>query len=188
MHDSLSWLSNRPHSRFQYGLYMPRIFEVGLKECVHEDTRSGPRNHKATSVGLPALAGMGKELTSEGSMPDGVTIIDQLDEPSMGESSFKGRLPPLGGSPVTLGNEASQNELVGILIVTNWPEMICALAGRRKPNRLKRAARSGWVLSTPRWTMRIFYCQSRGALKAGRSRDMAADGKPPALASVRLKV
>jgi len=51
--------------------------------------------HKATSVGLPALAGRGKELTSEGSMPDGVTIIDKLDEPSMGESSFKGRLPPL---------------------------------------------------------------------------------------------
>ena len=57
--------------------------------------------HKETSVGLPALAGRGKELTSEGSMPDGVTIIDKLDEPSMGESSFKGRLPPLGGSPVT---------------------------------------------------------------------------------------
>ena len=36
-------------------------------------------------------------------MPDGVTIIDKLDEPSMGESSFKGRLPPLGGSPVTSG-------------------------------------------------------------------------------------
>jgi hypothetical protein len=53
-------------------------------------------------VGLPALAGRGKELTSEGSMPDGVTIIDKLDEPSMGESSFKGRLPPLGGSPVTI--------------------------------------------------------------------------------------
>jgi prophage tail gpP-like protein len=34
-------------------------------------------------------------------MPDGVTIIYKLDEPSMGESSFKGRLPPLGGSPVT---------------------------------------------------------------------------------------
>ena len=59
-------------------------------------------DHKETSVGLPALAGRGKELTSEGSMPDGVTIIDKLDEPSMGESSFKGRLPPLGGSPVTL--------------------------------------------------------------------------------------
>ena len=58
-------------------------------------------SHKETSVGLPALAGRGKELTSEGSMPDGVTIIDKLDEPSMGESSFKGRLPPLGGSPVT---------------------------------------------------------------------------------------
>jgi hypothetical protein len=56
--------------------------------------------HKETSVGLPALAGRGKELTSEGSMPDGVTIIYKLDEPSMGESSFKGRLPPLGGSPV----------------------------------------------------------------------------------------
>ncbi len=41
-------------------------------------------------------------MTSEGSMPDGVTIIDKLDEPSMGESSFKGTLPPLGGSPVTL--------------------------------------------------------------------------------------
>ena len=53
-------------------------------------------------MGLPALAGRGKELTSEGSMPDGVTIIDKLDEPSMGESSFKGRLPPLGGSPVTI--------------------------------------------------------------------------------------
>jgi hypothetical protein len=52
-------------------------------------------------VGLPALAGRGKELTSEGSIPDGVTIIDKLDEPSMGESSFKGRLPPSGGSPVT---------------------------------------------------------------------------------------
>jgi hypothetical protein len=35
-------------------------------------------------------------------MPDGVTIIYKLDEPSMGETSFKGRLPPLGGSPVTL--------------------------------------------------------------------------------------
>ena len=35
-------------------------------------------------------------------MPDGVTMIDKLDEPSMGESSFKGRLPPLGGSPVTV--------------------------------------------------------------------------------------
>jgi hypothetical protein len=35
-------------------------------------------------------------------MPDGVTIIDKLDSPSMGESSFKGRLPPLGGSPVTV--------------------------------------------------------------------------------------
>jgi hypothetical protein len=35
-------------------------------------------------------------------MPDGVTIIYKLDEPSMGESSFKGRLPPLGGSPVTV--------------------------------------------------------------------------------------
>ena len=52
-------------------------------------------------MGLPALAGRGKELTSEGSMPDGVTIIDKLDEPSMGESSFKGSLPPLGGSLVT---------------------------------------------------------------------------------------
>src|ERR671919_708341 len=62
---------------------------------------AGYTDHKETSVGLPALAGRGKELTSEGSMPDGVTIIDKLDEPSMGESSFKGRLPPLGGSPVT---------------------------------------------------------------------------------------
>jgi hypothetical protein len=57
----------------------------------------GNLDHKETSVGLPALAGRGKELTSEGSMPDGVTIIDKLDEPSMGESSFKGRLPPLAG-------------------------------------------------------------------------------------------
>ena len=43
-------------------------------------------------MGLPALAGRGKELTSVGSMPDGVTIIDKLDEPSMDESNFKGRL------------------------------------------------------------------------------------------------
>jgi len=64
-------------------------------------SRRAGHYHKETSVGLPALAGRGKELTSEGSMPDGVTIIDKLDEPSMGESSFKGRLPPLGGSPVT---------------------------------------------------------------------------------------
>lgn len=41
-------------------------------------------------------------------MPDGVTIIDKLDEPSMGESSFKGRLPPLGGSPVTPRRNAVQ--------------------------------------------------------------------------------
>jgi len=64
-------------------------------------TAASEKAHKETSVGLPALAGRGKELTSEGSMPDGVTIIYKLDEPSMGESSFKGRLPPLGGSPVT---------------------------------------------------------------------------------------
>jgi hypothetical protein len=38
-------------------------------------------------------------------MPDGVTIIYKLDEPSMGESSFKGRLPPLGGSPVTMTSQ-----------------------------------------------------------------------------------
>jgi hypothetical protein len=44
-------------------------------------------------------------------MPDGVTIIDKLDEPSMGESSFKGRLPPLGGSPVT-----SKHELPGLIL------------------------------------------------------------------------
>jgi hypothetical protein len=74
----------------QYGSGPPLILVHG-----------GFSDHKETSVGLPALAGRGKELTSEGSMPDGVTIIDKLGSPIEGSSSFKGRLPPLGGSPVT---------------------------------------------------------------------------------------
>src|SRR5687767_8012020 len=52
----------------------------------------------SVSVGLPALAGRGKEQIPEGSMPDGSSIIHKLDEPSMGESGFSRRLPPLGGS------------------------------------------------------------------------------------------
>jgi len=71
-------------------------------------------------VGLPALAGRGKELTSKGSMPDGVTIIDQLDEPSMGESSFKGRLPPLGGSPVTVAVETIRQAHSQVEITSNY--------------------------------------------------------------------
>jgi len=78
------------------------ILDIAIEAVTVQQARLARRAyHKETSVGLPALAGRGKELTSEGSMPDGVTMIDQLDEPSMGESSFKGRLPPLGGSPVT---------------------------------------------------------------------------------------
>jgi hypothetical protein len=55
-------------------------------------------------------------------MPDGVTIIYKLDEPSMGESSFKGRLPPLGGSPVTsmLTGPFSPSRTVKCLQADGW--------------------------------------------------------------------
>src|SRR5688572_18718485 len=59
----------------------------------------------SVSVGLPALAGRGKEQIPEGSMPDGSSIIHKLDEPSMGESGFSRRLPPLGGSGLLLMQE-----------------------------------------------------------------------------------
>src|SRR5688572_15049058 len=74
------------------------MIEVLSCSSIHHGISHASSSPHSVSVGLPALAGRGKEQIPEGSMPDGSSIIHKLDEPSMGESGFSRRLPPLGGS------------------------------------------------------------------------------------------
>jgi hypothetical protein len=66
-------------------------------------------------------------------MPDGVTIIDKLDEPSMGESSFKGR-PSLRGQSGYFGvpdhavpSECSSQNLLGSRLPFGSLRVACVL-------------------------------------------------------------
>jgi hypothetical protein len=84
------------------------VFDVIDKP--QDDTLGGStRLPNSVSVGLPALAGRGKEQIPEGSMPDGSSIIHKLDEPSMGESGFSRRLLPLGSytQKLCIGRQAA---------------------------------------------------------------------------------